>query len=129
MNTELEDTLTARIIGAAISVHRELGPGFLEAVYEEATAVILSEMNLRYLRQVIVPIRFHGRIVGEHRLDLLVEDEVVVELKAVARFEDVHIAVVRSYLRACGANRGLLMNFSTPTLEIKRIGAQFRPRS
>jgi GxxExxY protein len=129
MNDTVDDPLTGTIIGVAISVHRELGPGFLESIYEEAMAVGLREAGIKFTRQKVVPIRFRGRSVGEHRLDLLVEETLVVELKATASFEDAHYAIVRSYLRATGGQRGLLINFAAPTLQVRRIGAEFRPRA
>ncbi|MDW8310374.1 MAG: GxxExxY protein [Verrucomicrobiales bacterium] len=77
-----DDALTGRIIAAAINVHKALGPGFLESVYEEALAIEFDLVGLRFERQKIVPISYRGRPVGEHRLDFLVENRVVVELKA-----------------------------------------------
>jgi len=129
MKEELNDPLTGRVIAAAISVHRELGPGFLESIYEEAMAVALAEAGLKFVRQLPIAVKFHGRAVGEHRLDILVEDEVVLELKAISAFEDIHYAIVRSYLRATNKTRGLLINFAAPTLQVKRIGAEFHARS
>jgi GxxExxY protein len=129
MKEELNDPLTGKIIAAAIAVHRELGPGFLESIYEEAMAVAMAEGGLTFTRQVPISVNYHGHTVGEHRLDFLVETEVVLELKAISAFEDVHYAIVRSYLRATGKSRGLLLNFAAPTLQVKRIGAEFRPHS
>ena len=126
MNSEFGDALTGQIIGVAIAVHRELGPGFLESVYEAAMAIALTETRIPFQQQVPVPVLFHGKPVGEHRLDLLVAGEVVVELKAIKAIEDVHYAILRSYLRAAGLARGLLLNFASPTLQVKRIGAEFR---
>jgi GxxExxY protein len=129
MNETLDDPLSHKVIGVAISVHRELGPGFLESVYEEAMTVALADAGIRFARQVPVPVVFRGHQIAEHRLDLLIEGELVVELKAVAGFEDIHFAVVRSYLHATNLKRGLLINFAAPTLQVKRIGAEFRPKS
>lgn len=123
------DSMTEPIIGAAIAVHRELGPGYLESIYEQALYVALDELGVHWLRQHSVAIHFHGRCVGEHRLDLLVANRVIVELKALSEFLDLHIAVCRSYLRATRLGCGLLMNFAGPTLQVKRIGPDFRPRS
>jgi GxxExxY protein len=119
------DELTDRIIGAAIRVHRELGPGFLESVYEEALAVEFSEQGIRFERQKPLPILYREHHVGEHRLDFLVENAVVLELKAIADFENIHFAVVRSYLKAAGLDDGLLMNFATTKLAVKRIGRTY----
>jgi GxxExxY protein len=127
MRSVIADDLTSRIIATAIDVHRELGPGFLESIYEEGMAVAMSNCGLPFRRQVAIPILFHERLIGEHRIDLLVADEVVVELKAIKAIEDVHYAIMRSYLRATACKRGLLLNFAGVTLQVKRIGAEFRP--
>jgi GxxExxY protein len=126
---EVTDALTGRIIACAIQVHCELGPGYLESVYEEALAIALRDAGLRFKRQLTVDIYFRGNLVGIHRLDFLIEDEVVSELKAVSEFENVHFAILRSYLKATSKRRGLLMNFATPILEVKRVGREFRPRT
>lgn len=112
---------TGRIIGAAIEVHKSLGPGFLESIYENALAVEFTRRGIPFVRQWAVPLVYQGVEVGTHVLDLLVEDQVVVELKAVRRIEDVHFVILRSYLKAVGRDLGLLLNFAQPTLEIKRV--------
>lgn len=119
------DELTERIIGAAIRVHRELGPGFLESIYEEALAIEFNEQGIRYERQKPLPVMYREHHVGEHRLDFLVESAVVVELKAVADFENIHFAIVRSYLKAADLDHALLMNFAATTLAVKRVGREF----
>ena len=118
------EELTGRIIGAAINVHKALGPGFLESVYEEALAVEFDTLRIDYERQKIVPVFYRGRQVGEHRLDFLVERQIVTELKAVTALEKVCFAVVRSYLKATNLESGLLFNFATMPLAIKRIGPE-----
>jgi GxxExxY protein len=123
-----DDLLTREIIAAAIDVHCALGPGFLESIYEEAMAIAMSERSIRFQRQLTIRVAFRDHLVGEHRLDFLVADEVVVELKAMKTIEDVHYAITRSYLRAAGRSRALLLNFAAPTLQVKRIGAVFRSR-
>ena len=100
--------LTERIIGAALRVHREPGPGFLESIYEEALAVELRLLGLAFERQKQVPIFYRGHAIGEHRLDLLIQSTVVVELKAITALENIHFAIVRSYLKALGLDDGLL---------------------
>ncbi len=122
MNSDEDDPVTCGIIGAAIEVHRELGPGFIERIYEEALCVALVERDLEFNRQFAVSIDFHGQKVGEHRLDLYVASRVVVKLKAIAAIEPVHFAIMRSYLKAIGASCGLILNFATPTLQVKRVG-------
>jgi GxxExxY protein len=115
------DSLSEKIIGAGITVHRSLGPGFLESVYEEAMAVELQHQGLVYQKQKEIEIYHRDIIVGKHRLDLVVENKIIVELKAVKEMIDVHFAQLRSYLKANGLRVGLLLNFALPTLDIKRI--------
>jgi GxxExxY protein len=122
MVLELEET-TGQIIGAAIEVHKQLGPGFLETVYESALVIELDHRGIPFTRQKMVPISYRGIEVGFHRLDLFVNDEIVVELKVVKEIAAEHFAVVRSYLRAVGREHGLLLNLSRPTLAIKRVFA------
>jgi GxxExxY protein len=115
--------LTESIIGCAIEVHRQLGPGLLEGTYESALCIELEDASLKYLRQPLVPIVYKGRTIGEYRLDLLVEDAVVVELKSVERFDPVFEAQVLTYLRVTGKKIGLLINFNSRLLKngIKRF--------
>lgn len=124
-----ESELSGKIIGAAIRVHEALGPGFLEAIYEEALCLELDAIGLSFDRQFPVNVMYRDKAVGMHRLDLLVEHEVVVELKAVTGFEPVHFAITRSYLKATGCQLGLLLNFASPTLSIKRVGREWHSRS
>ena len=115
------EPLSGRIIEAAIHVHKELGPGFLESIYESAMKVALRHRGIVHEAQKEVTVVFEGEEVGVHRLDLLVGGEIVVELKAVKALEPIHFAQVKSYLKATGLHVGLLMNFFAPTLVIKRI--------
>lgn len=115
------EPLSGQIIEAAIYVHRELGPGFLESVYESALKVALRHRGIVYDAQRLVTIVFEGEEVGVHRLDLVVEGQIVVELKAIQAFEDIHFAQVKSYLKATRLSVGLLMNFNAPKLIVKRI--------
>jgi GxxExxY protein len=116
-----QEELTGQIIGAAIEVHKVLGPGYLESAYENALVVELRARELPFERQLTVPILYRGSEVALHRLDLFVADQIVVELKAVKEIDDVHFAVARSYLRAVGREHGLILNFAKPTLQIKRV--------
>ncbi len=120
--------MTEQIIGAAIRVHRELGPGFLESIHEEAISVELRLMHLQFERQKPVPIFYRGQPVGEHRVDLLVERSVVVELKAISNFENIHFAVLRSYLKALGLEDALLINFAGTKLVVKRVGREYHSK-
>lgn len=126
MSLEHEE-LTGRIIGAAIEVHKALGPGFVESIYENALALELRAQDIPFTRQVSIPVVYRGAEVGLHRLDLYVADLIVVELKAVKALEDVHFAVARSYLRATGRQHGLILNFAKPILEAKRVLASEWP--
>ena len=112
---------TRAIIGAAIEVHKVLGPGFVESIYENALCIEMKARGIAFTKQEVVPIEYKGVEVGEHRLDLLVEDRVVVELKAVSRLDGRHFAQTRSYVQALGLDVGLLLNFGAKKLEIKRL--------
>ncbi len=113
--------LTEQIIGAAIEVHRRLGPGFLESVYEKALIIELRKRGLALQNQMDVIITYDAEEVGAHRLDLLVEDTIVVDLKAIRNLEDIHFAIVRSQLKAVDRKHGLLLNFAKIKLEAKRV--------
>ena len=120
--TGLRDSaITDSIIAAAIAVHRELGPGFLESIYEQALAVEFALRGIGFVRQKPVPLFYRDHQIGEHRLDFLVEEKIVVELKAVETLEKVHFAIVRSYLKAISMADGLILNFSTMPLTVKRV--------
>ena len=114
---EKNDPLTERIIGCAIEVHRVLGPGLLEVSYEAALAIEMSAAGLVYQRQLVVPVFYKGQSIGEHRLDFLVENEVILELKSVERFDPLFEAQLLTYLRLTGKRRGLLLNFNTRLLK------------
>lgn len=117
------DDATARIIGAAIEVHRTLGPALLEAVYEEALCWGLQLSNIEYHRQVPLTIEYKGKTISGQRLDLVVLGEVVVEIKSARAMPDNAMAQVLSYLKASGLKRALLINFGERRLAdgIKRI--------
>jgi GxxExxY protein len=116
--------MTERIIAAAIQVHKALGPGFLESIYEEALAAEFDHLGIRHERQKMIRIEYRNRPVGEHRLDFLVENRVIVELKAVQDVADIHFAIVRSYLKATGLQSALLLNFASTPLTVKRVGRE-----
>jgi GxxExxY protein len=117
----LHSDVTERILAAAFAVHGELGPGFLESVYEKALAHELGLRGVEYQRQVKVPVMYKGAEVGKHRLDLIVEGKVIVELKTVSEFAPVHSAVMLAYLTASNLQVGLLLNFANASLEKRRI--------
>jgi GxxExxY protein len=116
--------LTGRIISAAIEVHRYLGPGLLESVYEECLCMELQRRGINFERQVDLPIDYKGyRIDSGYRLDLVVDHSVVVELKAVRQLEKIHEAQLLTYLKLTGLKLGLLLNFNVVLLKdgIKRL--------
>lgn len=108
--------MTYAIIRCGIAVHRELGPGFPEATYEAALCIELSEARLSYTRQIGVPVKYKGRLIGEYRPDLVVEGRVVVEIKSVETLNRVHQAQTLAYMRVLGLSVGLLMNFNSDVL-------------
>jgi GxxExxY protein len=113
--------LTERIIGAAIHVHRHLGPGFLEKIYENALKVEFLKRGIIFHQQASIRIVYNGELIGMHRLDLLVENKVVVEIKSVKSIDDIHLATVFSYLKATNLDVGLILNYCAPTLKIRRV--------
>ena len=115
------EELSKKIIGAAIEVHRELGPGFIESIYEQALKVEFAEHNFHFDSQKEIKIKYLGVEVGLHRLDLIVENQIILEIKAVKELLDIHFSQLRSYLKATGLKVGLLLNFAKSTLEIKRV--------
>ena len=119
--------LTERIISAAIRVHKELGPGFLEAMYEEALTIEFTAAGVAFERQKLLPVFYREHLIGEHRLDFLVEAKVIVELKAISALEDIHFAILRSYLKAAYLDDALLLNFATARLTVKRVGREYHP--
>jgi GxxExxY protein len=121
--------LTDRIIAAAIRVHKELGPGFLEAMYEEALAIEMAAARISFERQKLLPVFYREHLVGEHRLDFVVEQKVILELKAISALEDIHFAIVRSYLKAANLADALLLNYATARLTVKRVGREYHPSS
>jgi GxxExxY protein len=114
---------TKAVIGAAIEVHRQLGPGFIESTYHRALEVELELNGITYDSEKPVALEYKGRPIGERRLDLLIDGQVVVELKAVDKLCSIHQAQVMSYLKATGLSVGLLINFNVEVLRdgIKRI--------
>ena len=120
MTPEYED-LTWRIIACAIEVHRKLGPGFPEPIYENALVTELANNGLKVKKQLEINIDCKGKKIGKHNIDLLVNDKIVVELKAVKSIENIHFSTVRTYLKALNMIHGLIINFNSEKLEIKRV--------
>jgi len=121
VNSEyLLSDITARIIAAAQEVHRELGPGFEELIYQRALARELPVHQLEFSREVWIDVHYKGEKVGRKRVDFII-DQVMVELKAKAELEPVDFVQALSYLKASGYQVGLLLNFGSPKLQIKRL--------
>jgi GxxExxY protein len=123
----MDRDLTDRVIACGLRVHSALGPGFLESIYEEALAVEFTAEGIAYERQKPISIVYRDTHVGQHRLDFLIEGRVVLENKAIVDIENVHFAIVRSYLKAAGLKTGLLFNFATARLTVKRVGREYAP--
>ena len=115
------NNLTEGIIAAAITVHRRLGPGFLESIYENALVIELIKRGFKVKQQYEIEIRYDGIKIGSHRLDLIVNDTIVLETKAIKSTCNIHFAIVKSYLKALKKKHGLNLNFNKETLEIKRV--------
>lgn len=119
----MNDVLTQKIIGAAIEIHRTLGPGLLESIYEEALCHEFDLRGTHFRRQVEIDVIYKNKVIKGQRIDILVEDEVIVEIKSLSRLPDVSTAQILSYLKATGLKRGLLINFGAKMLRdgVKRI--------
>jgi len=119
----MSDELTEKIIGAAIEVHRELGPGLLESIYEEALCYEFDLQAIKYQRQVPSDIIYKGKVIKGQKIDLLVENEVVVEIKSLSKMPEVALAQTLSYLKATKLKRGLIINFGEKRLidGVKRV--------
>jgi len=119
----VHDPLTQQIIGCAMSVHRTLGPGLVEATYERAFGIELGDMGLTFTRQLRVPIYYKGHVIGEYHPDLVIENKVVVEIKSVDRLIGLHQAQLLAYMRILSLPVGLLLNFNGEVLRtgIRRL--------
>ena len=113
--------LSYKIVGLAMKVHTELGYGFLEKVYENSLMVLFEENNVLAQQQVPIKVTFHGRIVGDYLADVLVENSIIIELKAQDRIIDAHKAQTLNYLKATGFRLALLLNFGKHKLECERL--------
>jgi len=113
--------LSYRIMEAVFEVHNTLGPGFLESVYEEALAHELQMRSIPFHRQKKIVIHYKERVVGNHRLDFVIDDAVVLELKAVSVLNDAFKQQTLSYIKATGLKLGILINFGTPRVQYTRI--------
>ena len=123
LNLEELNKLSQKIIGCAIEVHRRLGPGLLESIYEKALCIELAFAGLKFERQKILSIKYRGKPLGEFKIDILVEKTIVLELKAVDRHDPVFKAQLLSYMKLGNYKLGLLINFNRKLLTdgVKRV--------
>jgi GxxExxY protein len=110
------ESLVADVLDAAIEVHRTLGPGFLETIYEQAMCVELAMRGIAFSRQAVVQVHYKGEVVGDARIDLLVDHRLIIELKAIEHLAPIHLAQAMSYLKATRLPLALLINFNAPVL-------------
>ena len=115
------EEITHSIIGCAMRVHSTLGNGFQEVIYQRALAIEMDYAGLKYKREKEMPIFYRGKNIGTRRVDFFVEDKIMVEIKALVKLEDVHLAQAKNYLEAYNMQIGLLINFGCKSLEFKRI--------
>jgi GxxExxY protein len=114
---QAEEAIVSSVIGCAISVHRELGPGFREFIYHEALCLELESRSLRFEREKKIAVRYRDWMIPGQRIDLIVEGVVAVETKAVPRLRPIHRQQVLSYLKTLGLHVGLILNFNVPVLK------------
>ena len=115
------ESLSNKIIGLAIEVHKQIGPGFIESIYQNALIYELTKNHMPFETEKKIDIYYKNKLVGVHRLDLLVNQEIVVELKAIKEILSGHVSQVVSYLKATNLKTGLILNFSKSKLDIKRV--------
>lgn len=122
INTKYKDSeLTGKIIGAAMEVHKQLGNGFQEVIYQRALSIEMNMRTLAHEREKEMELSYKGHPIGTRRVDFFVENKIMVEIKAVKQLEDVHPAQAINYLEAYGMNIGLLINFGNTSLQFKRV--------
>jgi len=115
------DSLTERIIGIAIRIHSELGPGFVEKIYEKAIAYEFEKNEIDFKEQAVIKVKYETIELGHQRVDFLVENEVIVEMKCVSGINEIHQAQLLSYLKTADKRVGLILNFAKKKLDIKRM--------
>jgi len=125
MEKKIDDDLTYKIIGCAMKVHNTLGNGFQEVIYQRCLAIELEKESINYEREKEMPIFYEGIEVGIRRADFIIEEKVMVELKAVIQLEDVHLAQGLNYLSAYNLEKGLLINFGSTSLQVKRLYKEY----
>lgn len=117
----IDDPLTERIIGCALTVHKTLGCGFLEKIYENAMVIECRKTGLDVITQHGIKVTYDGVVVGDFVADMLINQEIIVELKAIQALDDIHLAQCINYVKATGMKRCLLLNFGKGSMEIKRV--------
>lgn len=125
MKREKLDGLTNKIIDLAIEVHRQLGPAFDEKIYSRALEYEFSKNDITFEKEKLIDVKYKNKRIGEHRIDFLIEDELILELKAAEGIADVHLVQLLSYLKAIDKRLGLVLNFGAGKLEIKRVANKF----
>ena len=117
----VQKKLAYRIMQAVFEVHNQLGPGFLESLYEEALANEFSLQKIPFERQKIIRVSYKNKLIGQHRLDIVVNNQIILELKAVSELADIHKQQLLSYLKATNLPLGILINFGTQRVQYNRI--------
>jgi GxxExxY protein len=125
-NAYKHSDLTAKIIGCAMKVHSTLGNGFQEVIYQRCLAIEMEKQGLVFARELEIPIYYETINVGMRRVDFLVTNKIMVELKAITKLEDIHLAQALNYLEAYKLETGLLINFGSKSLEFKRITNEYK---
>jgi GxxExxY protein len=120
-NAYKHSDITSRIIASALEVHTVLGNGFQEVIYQRALAIEMKERWLAFVREQEMELRYKGRKIGTRRVDFFVEHKIMVEIKAITQIENVHLAQAINYLEAYNLEVGLLMNFGSKSLDVKRV--------
>ena len=121
MDGFLYKELSYKIIGLAMEVHREIGSGFLEKVYENALMVLFEENNIKANQQESIKVKFKNKVIGDYIADIIVEDLIILELKCSKKIDPIHKAQLANYLKATGKKVGIILNFRKESLEIERV--------
>ena len=121
MSREQLDKLTEKVIGLAIKVHKKLGPGFVEKIYEKALAYEFNKENINCHEQAVIKVGYEDIELGSQRVDFMIEDVVMLELKSVSEISEIHEAQILSYLKTTNCRVGLILNFAKKKLDIKRL--------
>ena len=125
MNREKLNELSNKIIGIGIKIHKALGPGFLESIYEKAMAYEFEREHLKFKQQAVIRVNYRDLQLGNQRVDFMVNNDIILELKTVTEITESHLAQLLSYLKTANKKLGLILNFSKKKLEIKRVVNNF----